>query len=78
MILVRYGDPEDPESLLSALLPQLYSGAEETLHYVLHPRGGHACLVRYDGIVEWVPRGSVLSIYVWVERTGPPIHPRLN
>ena len=77
-ICVWFGDPEAPELLITPLLPELFSDPEETLRYIRHPRGGEACLVRWDGIVEWVPRHAVLHVYAWIDRAGPPFYPHLN
>ena len=77
-ICVWYGDPEAPELLITPLLPQLFKDPEETLRYIRHPRGGEACLVRSDGIVEWVPRAAVLRMHAWVNSAGPSSCPHLN
>ena len=77
-ICVVFGDPEAPEMLVATLLPELFRDPEETPRYIRHPRGGEACLVRLAGIVEWVPRHAVLSMYAWVNRAGPPSCPHLN
>ena len=77
-ICVWYGNPDAPEILLSSLLPDLFSDPEETLRYICHPRGGEACLVRSDGVVEWVPRGRILAMYAWKSDGGPPPSPHLS
>ena len=77
-ICVWYGDPETPELLITPLLPQLFKDPDETLRYIRHPRGGEACLVRYDGIVEWVPRAAVLGMFAWKSELGPPFYPEMN
>ena len=52
MICVWFGDPDAPEVLITPLLPELFRDPGDTLRYIRHPRGGEACLVRSDGIVE--------------------------
>ena len=78
MVCVVFGDPERPAVLVATLLPELFTDPEQTLRYVRHARGGEACLVRSDGIVEWVPRHAVLSACAWVTRAVPPACPDLN
>ena len=77
-ICIWYGDPEAPEFLFTSLLPELFTDPEETVRYIRHPRGGEACLVRSDGLVEWVPRHSVLAMYAWASEAGPAPCPHLN
>ena len=78
MIYVWFGNPDAPEVLITPLLPELFRDPGDTLRYIRHPRGGEACLVRSDGIVEWVPRRQVLGMYAWVSEAGPPDRPDRN